>query len=341
MTRRAALQALLALGLMPCAASARAHNSKRMLIRINVPGPHLLPFVPVELIPRLGIDRQLGTELAIHHFPSGVQTLENMVAGDAHFAATGFTAMPGVLARDIKVVAIASVTSGVAPYSILVRNDLAAQIRSVKDLKGRSIGLPLGSPSSKTVLQLLTELWLDAYGLKRHEVRWVPAGMNLDGMRGALASGAVDAVFCEEPLAGTLVRKKIGTQLVSLSDPNYPAHVVGRKHLRAVIASTPEQMAADPQRAERMVRMLQRSLDWMRRNAPEIVVARLGLPDKDLARDLAATMKRLPGLYSTDGSFPQADVEATRQFLDATGTPFPTGVDIRALIDDRLVGGIR
>lgn len=339
MTRRAALQSLLALGVAPWVGAGRAQGAERVLIRINVPGSHLLPFVPIELIPRLGIDRELGAELAIRRFHSGVQTLENMIAGDAHFAATAFTTMPSFFARGMKSVALASVTSGVAPYAVLVRNDLAAHIRSIKDLKGRSIGVPLGSSASKTILQLLMELWLDAYGVKRDEVRWVPAGMNLDGMRGALVSGSVDAVFCEEPLAGTLARKKIGTQLASLADPNNPAHFVARKHLRVVIASTPERVAANPQRAEQMVRMLQRSLAWMRQNSPEAVVAKLNLPDRELARDLAATMRRTPGLYSTDGRFPDADIEATRQFLEVTGTPLPAGIDIRSLIDDRWVRG--
>lgn len=194
MNRRAALQAFLALGATPWSGSGRAAPSPANLIRVNIPGPHLLPFIPVELISVLGIDRELGVELAIRHLPNGVQALENIVAGDAHFAGTGFSVLPN---------------------AVLVRNELAQKVRKLTDLKGRSIGVPLGSATSKTYLQVIMELWLHAWGVSSDKVRWVSVGMNLDGMHGALASGSVDAVFCEEPLASTLVRKRIESPRVS------------------------------------------------------------------------------------------------------------------------------
>lgn len=337
MDRRAALQMLLALGAAPWGGTGRAEAPGLTLIRINIPGPHLLPYVPIELIPLLGIDHALGAQLAIRYLPSGVQALENVVAGDAHFAGTGFSIMPSFIAKNKPVVALATLSSGTPPYAVLVRNDLSGKIRSIKDLKGRSIGIPLGSTTTKTYLQTLMELWLNSYGVKSNQVRWVPTNMNMDGMYGALASGSVDAVFCEEPLSGTLVRKKIGTQLASLSDPRNPARIVGRLHLRAVIASTPDIVSSNPQRAEQMVRMLQRSMQWIRKTPPDEVVAKLGIQDAEQARDIADAIKRLPNLYSPDGHFEDKEIQSTRQFLEASAAPIPPGFDIRALIDDRWV----
>ena len=341
MDRRSALQSLLALGAAPWVGTSRAEAPDLTLIRINIPGPHLLPFVPVELIPLLGIDQALGAHLAIRYLPSGVQSLESVVAGDAHFAGTGFSVMPTFVARGKPVVALATLSSGMPPYAVLVRNDLARKIRSLKDLTGRSIGIPLGSTTSKTYLQVLMELWLDSYGVKSDQVRWVPVNMNMDGMYGALASGSVDAVFCEEPLSGTLVRKKIGTQLASLADPRNPAHILGRQHLRAVIASTPDIVSSNPKRAEQMVHMLQRSMQWIRKTPPTEVVAKLGIQDAEQAHDIANAIKRLPNLYSPDGRFGDKEIQSTRQFLDASAVPLPPGFDIRALIDDRWVRGTR
>jgi len=341
MNRRSALQSLLALGAAPWVGTGRAEAPDLTLIRINIPGPHILPFIPVELIPLLGIDHALGAHLAIRYLPSGVQALENVVAGDAHFAGTVFTIMPSFVAKGKPVVALATLSSGTAPYAVLVRNDLARKIRSIKDLKGRSIGIPLGSSTTKTYLQGLMELWLDSYGVKNNQVRWVPTNMNMDGMHGALASGSVDAVFCEEPLSGTLVRKKIGTQLASLADPGNPAHIVGRQHLRAVIASTPDIVSSNPQRAEQMVRMLQRSMQWIRKTPPTEVVAKLGIQDAEQARGIANAIKRLPNLYSPDGRFGDKVIESTRQFLEASAAPIPPGFDIRSLIDDRWARGGR
>lgn len=341
MERREALRSLLALGATACLGSVRAQAPASTLIRINIPGPHLLPFIPVELIPLLGIDQAMGVQLAIRYMPSGVQALENVIAGDAAFAGVGFSVMPNFVQQDKPVVALATLSSGTPPYAVLVRNDLAGKIRSLRDLKGRSIGIPLGSPTTKTYLQTLMELWLEAYGIRNDQVRWVPTSMNMDGMHGALASGSVDAVFCEEPLSGTLARTKTGTQLASLSDPNNPARFVGRQHLRAVIASTPEAVAASPAHAETMVRMLQRALHWIHKTPPERVVAKLGIPVPEQAADIASAMRRLPGLYSPDGRFEDSEIRSTRQFLKASRAKLPADFDIRALIDDRWVRKVR
>lgn len=337
MDRRTALQSLLALGAASWVGTARAEAPGLTLIRINIPGPHLLPYVPIELIPLLGIDQALGAQLAIRYMPSGVQALENVVAGDAHFAGVGFSVMPNFVARGKTVVALATLSSGTPPYAVLVRNELAGTIHSMKDLKGRSIGIPLGSSTTKTYLQTLMELWLASYGVQSNQVRWVPTNMNLNGMYGALASGSVDAVFCEEPLSGTLVRKKIGTQLASLSDPKNPARIVGRQHLRAVIASTPDIVSSSPQRAEKMVRMLQRSMQWIRKTPPDKVVEKLGIEDTEQAADIADAIRRIPNLYSPDGRFEEKEIRSTRQFLQASGAELPAGFDIHSLIDDRWV----
>ncbi|MEW6119604.1 MAG: ABC transporter substrate-binding protein [Pseudomonadota bacterium] len=337
MERRALLRSLLALGAAACCGGARAQTSASTLIRINIPGPHLLPFLPVEIIPLLGIDEAMGAQLAIRYMPSGVQALENVVAGDAAFAGVGFSVMPNFVRQGKPVVALATLSSGTPPYAVLVRNDLAGQIRSLRDLKGRSIGIPLGSPTTKTYLQTLMELWLEAYGIRNNQVRWVPTSMNMDGMHGALASGSVDAVFCEEPLSGTLVRTKTGTLLASLSDPNNPARFVGRQHLRAVIASTPEAVTANPVHVELMVRMLQRALHWIHRTPPGQVVAKLGIQVPEQAADIADTLRRLPNLYSRDGRFEDSEIRSTRQFLKASRANLPPGFDIRTLIDDRWV----
>jgi NitT/TauT family transport system substrate-binding protein len=337
MERRSFLQAIAAMPAISVARAALADETGPVPIRINIPGPHLMPYVPVELIPLLGIDRALGAQLAIRYLPSGVLALEDVVAGNGHFAGVGFTVMPTFVAKGKPVMAIATLSSGTPPYAVLIRNDLARQIRSVRDLKGRSIGIPMGSTTTKTYLQMLMELWLDAYGVKSNQVRWVATNQNYDGMFGALASQTVDAVFCEEPLSGSLTRKGVGKPLASLSDPKNPIRIVGPRHLRAVIASTPGLTEANPQRAALMARMLKRALHWMRSNSPEEVIRKLDIADAELAQDMVDAMRRTPGMFSPDGDFPASEIESTRLFMKAAGMELPSGGNIRNLIDERWI----
>ncbi len=337
MERRRVLGFMAAAAVLAGRRARASQDAGAAIIRVNIPGPHMLPYLPIELIPRLGIDQALGAQLAIRYMPSGVFALDDVVAGNGHFAGIAFSALPNFVAKGKRVAAVASLSSGVPPYSILIKPELAGTVRQVGDLKGRSIGLPLGSLTSKTYLQTMMELWLSAYGVHRSEVRWVQTNQNLDGMYGGLASGVVDAVFCEEPLAGTLVRKKVGRRLASLTDPRAPGRAAWANHLRAVLAAPRDMLENHPERAELMVGMLQRSLKWIRTNKPGDMVAKLGIQDADLARDLADPIKRMPNLYSPDGRFKESELAATGAFLAASGTPLPAGMAIRSLIADQWV----
>lgn len=337
MDRRSLLKSIVASAMLAGLRAHAAQDASTTIIRINIPGPNMLPFLPIELIPRLGIDQALGAQLAIRYMPSGVLALDDVLAGNGDFAGIGFSVLPNFVAKGKPVAAIATLSSGVPPYSILIKPELAKTVRDVRDLKGRSIGIPLGSLTSKTYLQTVMELWLSAHGVRSTEVRWVQTNQNLEGMYGSLASGVVDAVFCEEPLAGTLVRKKVGKRLASLADPKAPGRASWANHLRAVLAAPRELLDNHPRRAELMVGMLQRSLKWLRANKPVDIVARLGIQDAELAHDLTDPLKNMPNLYSLDGRFKDAELEASRAFLVASGTPLPAGMDIRGLIAEKWV----
>lgn len=122
MNRRAMLKALAMLALLQRQGPAQAREGDLLPIRINIPGPHLMPFVPIELIPLLGIDHGVGAQLAIRYLPSGVQSLEDVLAGNAHFAGVAFSVLPTFLAKNKPVTAIAALGSGTPPYAVLIRN---------------------------------------------------------------------------------------------------------------------------------------------------------------------------------------------------------------------------
>ncbi len=337
MDRRSMLQFVAVSAMLSRLKAHAAPEVGNTIIRVNIPGPNMLPYLPIELIPRLGLDIALGAQLAIRYMPSGVLALDDVVAGNGDFAGVGFSVLPNFVAKGKPVAAVATLSSGVPPYSILIRPDLAKTVREVSDLKGRSVGIPLGSLTSKTYLQTVMELWLNAHGVRRTDVRWVQTNQNLDGMYGSLASGVVDAVFCEEPLAGTLVRKKVGKRLASLNDPRAPGRESWAKHLRAVLAAPREIIDNHPRRVELMVGMLQRSLKWIRSHKAAEIVEKLSIQDAELSLDLANPIKDVTDLYSPDGRFKPAELDSTRAFLDASGATLPAGITMRSLIADQWV----
>jgi NitT/TauT family transport system substrate-binding protein len=306
-------------------------------IRINIPGPLLMPFFPIELIPRLGIDRHLGFNLGIRYHPTGVLALEDMLAGNADFAGAGFPVLPKFMEQGRQVVAIGRLSSGAPPYAIIVRADLADKIRSIEDLRGHTLGVPIGSATTKTYLQLIAELWVSAYGVFPEQLRWAPITQTYDGVYGAMAGETVDAVFCEEPYSASLVREGLGKLLASLNDPRNP----GARHRPRTPARGDrhhaDRVRAHPESVRAMAQMLSRSLRWVRAAAPADIVAQLQIADADQRADIVDALTRLPTPYSGDGDFSEAEVEATREFMRAVGITLPGNADIRTLIDDRWV----
>ncbi|MFN3544365.1 MAG: hypothetical protein ACK4UX_05885 [Thiobacillus sp.] len=154
-------------------------------------------------------------------------------------------------------------------------------------------------------------------------------------MHGALAGEVADAVFCEEPNSSSLVREGLGVQIASLYDPRQPLKLAGGNHIRAVLVAAPSTLAARPQAAQKIVQMLRRSLKWMHSVRSDEIPLRLGIDDPAQRLDVVQALRRLPNFYSRDGRFAPAELEATRQFMQAVGLSMPAGRDVATLIDAR------
>jgi NitT/TauT family transport system substrate-binding protein len=333
-TRRQFLGSLAALALAG-PGSARADIPP---IRINIPGPGALPFLPVDLIPKLGLDRELGTQLSIRYFPSGIQGMEDMLNGSADFAGFAFSVVPRMVAKGVDLVAIAPLSGKTPPYAVVVRKDLRGKVRTLADLRGRSVGVSVGSAMSKTYLQTVAEQILASAGVPADQVRWVGTSQNTEGQVGALAGGVVDAVFCEEPFVSILVKRKLGFILADLSDPKIAARIPGLGHLRATIATTRAALSRDPGRAEVMVTLLRRSLAWINQHDAGSVIARLDLANPAEREERLAALRHVPGIFSPDLSFSRQQLAATKEFLLATSDLAPEKIDLDKVIDSRWAG---
>lgn len=333
-SRRKLLQWLMAVTALPAWRAAPAADT---LIRINIPGPNLMPFFPLELIRPLKIDQALGVRLAVRYLPSGVVATDDMLLGNADFAGVAFPVLPNFLAKGKLLKAIVSLNAGRPPFSLVVRKPLAGTIRRVADLRGRTIGTQIGSSTTKTYMNVLSELLLAAHGVKSNEVRWTPTHQNLEGIRGAMSSDMVDAVSVEEPAASMLVRDGLGVKLASMSDTKNLGPVFGDLHLRAVVVAPSASLQSDPQRAQLMVQMVQRALGWMQSATPEQIVGQLAIEDQAWRQTLVEVLKTLPQLFSRDGAFTAAEFKSTREFLQLAGINMPDGKDITDLVDDRWV----
>jgi NitT/TauT family transport system substrate-binding protein len=322
--RRHALQLLSALSLLPQQSFALAQSpvgsETETLIRLNLPGPGSLPFLPLELISSLGFDREIGARLVLRYHPSGIRALEDVLGGNADFAALGFPTLPVLMAKGKDAVAIAPISGEQQVFHLMVRKDLAKKITRIKDLAGHTIGTSTGSPSSKTYMQMMAEIVLQAHGVGPQQVRWLPTGQNWESASGAFISQAADALFCEQPFPNRLLREGLGVTLLDLSDKRTHAGLAGVNALRSVVA-TARMLLGQPdgqRKADLMVRMMQRTLVWLRAATPQAVAKQANMRSRQEQLDITDLLTKTPLIYSADARFNMRQVQDTDVFLRAT-----------------------
>ena len=341
--RRRVLQTLSGTLLLPwlgwaqqsCASGA----DKVTVIRLNLPGPGSLPFLPLELISALGLDKEMGVRLVLRYHPSGIRALEDVLAGNADFAALGFPTLPLLQAKGMEPVAIAPIAGEQQVFKLMVRKDLARLITRVEHLVGHTIATSTGSPNSKTYMQMAMEIILSAHGVSAQQVRWLPSGQNWESISGGLISRAADAIFCEEPFPTRLIREGLGVPLLDLSDKRNRSGLVGIDALRSVVATSRKLVSQTEgqRKAELLVTMLRRSLVWINTSEPKLVAQRAVVSNDNEREDIVAVLSKTPRIYSSDARFYLQHVHETDLFLRSANSSqgIPPAIN---LIDSRWAG---
>jgi NitT/TauT family transport system substrate-binding protein len=163
-----------------------------------------------------GYFKELGLDVTIRPFESSGDMLPAIASGDIDVAggisgANLFNAQARGL--DIRIIADKGTnTPGRPYYGLVVRKDLADQIKDYKDLKGRKIGLF----SVGTLNEYAVEKALEKGGLSVKDVTLVPLGP--PDMNVALANKSIDVGMQIEPLITQAEQKGIAVPWKDTND---------------------------------------------------------------------------------------------------------------------------
>lgn len=324
---------LLALG----ALAAGAQDLEQMVL--SAPGPRNLSYLPVDLIPAIGADREEGVSLQILHTGGGAVALNNLVTRNADFAVAGFPAAMWLSANGGDVVGIAPVDD--APlFVLMVRAGLKGQVKRIADLRGKVVGVNTSTKNSKTTSQQLAELLLKSDGVDLDMVRIVPAGQSWIEQSSLMLSGTADAVMGDEPFASRLAADGKVFFLANLADPETTRRIPGANFLHATLETRSDMIREQPQKVAKMVRMMVKSLQWISTHKPEEVVDKLKVTDPAERASLLLALRKYPQAFSRDGKFSSRQLKETEIFFHKTseGNARAQSLHINRLIDDRWAG---
>jgi NitT/TauT family transport system substrate-binding protein len=328
---------LIAFSLTLTSSTANAQALEKMVV--SAPGPRNISYLPVDLIPAIGADKEEGIALQILHVGGGGVALNNLVTRNADFAVAGFPAAMSLSTSGGDVVGIAPVDD--APmFVLMVRSGLKGQVKRIADLRGKVIGVNTSTKNSKTTSQQLAELLLKSDGVDLDMVRIVPAGQSWIEQSSLMISGTADAVMGDEPFASRLLAKGKVFFLASLADPATTKKIAGANFLHATLETRSDMIRDEPQKVEKMVRMLVKSLQWIAKHRPEEVVDKLKVTDPEERTSLLLALRAYPRAFSRDGRFSDSQLKETEIFFHKTSedNARAQSLKIESIINDRWAG---
>ncbi len=306
---------------------------------LAVPGPRNSVSLPLELAVALGHDRAAGLPLRLKFVGGGGVVIQDMRNGNAEFGVFGLPAMVRANVQGGAPMVALAAQDDLPLYTLVVRADLRERVRKIADLAGRTLGVHSNSLQARTTSHQLADYLLQLQGVDLGSVKFLAAGQSWETQSSMLISRAVDATMCDEPFATRLVNEGLAFKLFSTGNPEDVRTAPGTGFLRAVLVAPRDAVSTTPERCERVVRMMQRTLAWMAANSPPAMADALGM--KDGEREAFVSVARLyPRQYSRDGRFPAAQIAETAAFFRASNADLPAaaGVRIADMLVDRWVG---
>jgi NitT/TauT family transport system substrate-binding protein len=293
----------------------------------------LLCGVPYEVARSAGYFKAHGLDVQLVYTRGGNAAMQALVGGAVDYAAT---------ALDVAIQAYANVGADIRRFAVTGRLPLfavatapktASQIRSIKDLEGKTVGISaLGNADHALTLYLLKQAGADA-----HKVQFATLGVNL---LEALRQNQIEAGVVQEP-ALTLLKRAGGRVLVNAMDLEDAKHYLGGSFEFMGVAVRAKEFEARRGEMVALTQALAEALKALRSMSGDQLVAAFpkemttGLDLKEFGEILA---RHRDALYPETMSI---DLEAARRVehsLIAGGLIKP-GASMAGLHDTTIVGG--
>lgn len=289
---------------------------------LAVPGPGSLSYLPVYLAKAIAADQAEGLELKLRYVAGGPLALRDLREKNCDFVAVGLPAIADARAAGMPITAIGQLSQS-AMYVFLLRSDLKNQVRKIVQLKGMRIGTTSSTASLRSMGYMMSDYLIRRSGLKRSDVQFVSVGQNRDSQRAALTSGEMDATMGDEPFASELVEQGVAVRLADLYQPQKSGELLGGPIVHAALASREDVLAQHPDTVKKLLRMYDRTLQWMAQHTAQEVADKLAsqpgfMPEGN--KVLSNILQRNQGMYPNTTKWDSKAVAVTEKFFHDTAS---------------------
>jgi NitT/TauT family transport system substrate-binding protein len=292
----------------------------------------LLCGVPYEVARSAGYFKNQGLDVQFVYTRGGAAAMQALVGGAVDYAATSLDVAIQAYASAAANIRRFAVTGRLPLFAMVTAPKTASQIRSIKDLEGRTVGIAaLGTADHALTLYLLKRAGADA-----QKVQFATMGVNL---LEALRQGQIDVGLVQEP-ALTVLKRSGGRVLVNAMDLEDAKHHLGGSFEFMGVAVRAKELEARRPEMVALTRALADALKALRGMTGEQLTAAFpkemitGLDLKEFGEIL---VRHRGSLYPETLSIDLESAKRVEQSLLAGGLLKP-GASMAGLHDTTIVG---
>ncbi|MQB40492.1 ABC transporter substrate-binding protein [Rhizobium sp. ICMP 5592] len=265
-------------------------------LTLAVGGKPLLYYLPLTIAEKKGFFKEEGLNVTINDFAGGAKSLQALIGGSVDVVAGAYEHTIRMQNKGQDIVAICGL--GRFPGIVIaVRKELAGEIKSVADLKGRKIGVT--APGSSTALML--QYALQKNGLAPTDVALIGIGGGASAVA-AIKNGEVDGLSHLDPVIAQLQYEDQVSVLIDTRTEAGTRALFGGPNPAATVYIQRSFAEANPVTTQRVTNAFLKALKWIEQAKPEEVADTV--PEEYLLgnRDLyIQAFKNSKEMYSPDG----------------------------------------
>ena len=284
-----------ALGILALATGVAAAQSKAK-VSIAVGGAGCLCYLPTVLAKQLGEYDRAGVEVELIDFKGGSQALQAVIGGSADVVSGYYDHCVNLAAKGQSLQSF--VIYDRYPGMVLAVSPEAKDIKSIKDLAGKAVGVSAPGSSTDFFLKYL----LAKNGMDPNSTSVVGIGLAATAVA-AMEHGKVNAAVMLDPAATLMQNKYKDFKLLSdTRTAKDTLDVFGGEYPGGALYTRADWIAKNEATTQKLTNAIVATLKWVHSHTPEEIMAKM--PDElvgpDKALYLAALKNTIP-MYSTTG----------------------------------------
>ena len=303
-------------------------------VTIAVGGGACLCYLPTMLAEQLGEYKKAGLDVEVVDFKGGSQSLQALMGGSADVVSGYFDHCVNLAAKNQSLVSFV-VYDRYPGFALVVSPKQTAEIKSIKDLGGKKIGV--SAPGSST--DFFLKYMLSKNGVDPNSVGVIGIGLGAAAVA-AMEQGTVDAAIMLDPSVTVLQGRNKDLKILSdTRTAKDTLSVFGGEYPGGALYTKADWIEKHPKETQALTAAIVNTLAWIHSHTPEEVMAKMpeNLVGPDKAGYLAALKNTIP-MYSTTGKMdPKGAAAVLAVFSQSSPDVAKANVDVSKTYTNKFV----